>query len=250
MLIPASILDQFALALKIYAHVAQPRKTLPKADSSLLVDESTACGRYVLRLGNHFYPHMKLAVQQNDEDSDWFYHVDAHDDAPTPIAADCSAWDILRQRNSEIAAAVHCAWELAGVAVCPRTTEILRDPDTGINCLVVDDSRDSRDALAGKLCALGHDVTAVGSVLAALHQIAKQRPDIIFSDLEMPGSNGIQLASHIKRSSATASISMVICTYSRTDEIYLPQADRVLRRPVTRTMIKNVMTALGTKRAA
>lgn len=250
MLIPASILDQLALAIKVYAHVARPRKAVPVAGSAMLLDESTACGRYVLRLGNHLYPHMKLAVQQSDDDGDWFFHVDAHDDAPAPIAADCTAWEILRQRNFEIAAAVHCAWELAGVPVCPRTTEHLRAPATGICCLVVDDSRDSRDALSGKLSALGHDVTAVGSVLAALQEIAQHRPDIIFSDLEMPGATGRQLAAYLKTSTSTATIPIVICTYSRTEEIHLLPADTVLRRPVTSTMIRSTMQKLNARRAA
>jgi CheY-like chemotaxis protein len=248
--IPASILDQLKLALKIYANVARPRKPLPQTESEAMADESTTCGRYVLRLGNHLYPHMKLAVQQSDDEGDWFFHVDAHDDAPTPIANDCTAWEALRQRNAEIAAAVHCAWESAGVPVCPRTTAQLRAPDTGIHCLVVDDSRDSRDALSGKLSALGHTVEAVGSVLAALKQIASTRPDIIFTDLEMPGTNGRQLAMHLKKLTSTARIPVIICTYSRTEDTHLQPADTVLRRPVTTTMIRTTMNELSVRRAA
>ncbi|MDC1142735.1 response regulator [Planctomycetota bacterium] len=250
MQIPESILSQLALALKVYAHVARPRKALPAADVQALADESTTCGRYVLRLGNHLYPHMKLAMQQSDDNGDWYFHVDAHDDAPAPISAQCEAWEVLRQRNAEIAAAVHCAWELAGVPVCPRTTAQLRAPETGIQCLVVDDSRDSRDALSGKLRALGHDVVSVGSALAALAQIARQRPDVIFSDFEMPGTNGRQLALHLKRLGNSTSIPVVICTYSRTESSQLQPADSILRRPVTTTMIRATMNSLPIRRAA
>ncbi|MEE9311279.1 MAG: response regulator, partial [Planctomycetota bacterium] len=89
-----------------------------------------------------------------------------------------------------------------------------------------------------------------GSVLAALQQITQQRPDIIFSDLEMPGATGRQLAAYLKTSTSTACIPIVICTYSRTEEIHLLSADTVLRRPVTSTMIKSTMLKLNARRAA
>ena len=68
--------------------------------------------------------------------------------------------------------------------------------------LVVDDSRDVRDALAGTLESAGYDVTAVGSAREALEALSEVQPALVITDLHMPTMDGFKLRDEIQRSGA------------------------------------------------
>jgi len=63
----------------------------------------------------------------------------------------------------------------------------------GIRVLLVDDDCDIRDAFQTVLEHYGAAVTAVGSVSAALAAFDRERPDVLLSDLGMPGESGYDL---------------------------------------------------------
>ena len=63
----------------------------------------------------------------------------------------------------------------------------------GIRVLLVDDDSDIRDAFQLVLEHYGAVVTAVGSVAAALTAFEGSRPDVLLSDLSMPGESGYDL---------------------------------------------------------
>lgn len=63
----------------------------------------------------------------------------------------------------------------------------------GIRVLLVDDDSDIRDAFQSVLEHNGAIVTAVGSVAAALTALDRARPDVLLSDLGMPGESGYDL---------------------------------------------------------
>lgn len=60
----------------------------------------------------------------------------------------------------------------------------------GINVLLVDDEADARDALGVLLRARGADVHPCESAAAARSALDRVRPDVIVSDIGMPGENG------------------------------------------------------------
>lgn len=60
----------------------------------------------------------------------------------------------------------------------------------GIHVLVVEDDADARDLLVDVLEPLPARVTAVGNVQDALAAIAETRPDVIVSDIGLPGEDG------------------------------------------------------------
>jgi two-component system, chemotaxis family, CheB/CheR fusion protein len=68
----------------------------------------------------------------------------------------------------------------------------------GLRVLVVDDDPGVRDAIASVLRDYGGRVTAVGSVIGAMAAIRRERPDIILSDLRMPGHDGYDLIRKIR----------------------------------------------------
>ncbi len=63
----------------------------------------------------------------------------------------------------------------------------------GIRILVVEDHSDSREALAELLRRLGADTTTAESTEEGLAEIARQVPDVLISDIAMPGQDGFAL---------------------------------------------------------
>ncbi len=64
--------------------------------------------------------------------------------------------------------------------------------------LLVDDDADLLKLLSMRLTAAGHRVTAVGSAEAALTQIAVQRPQLLVSDVRLPGRDGLALFDEVR----------------------------------------------------
>ena len=64
--------------------------------------------------------------------------------------------------------------------------------------LVVDDEKNTREGLAKVLEGLNYDVQTVSEGEEALRVIDKERPDIVLTDIRMPGMDGISLLEKIK----------------------------------------------------
>ena len=63
----------------------------------------------------------------------------------------------------------------------------------GVRVLVVDDARYVLDVATDMLQCIGAIVTAVGSADEALDILQRERPDVLLSDLSMPGKSGYWL---------------------------------------------------------
>jgi len=64
--------------------------------------------------------------------------------------------------------------------------------------LLVDDDPDLLKLLSMRLTAAGYQVTAVESAEAALTQLALARPQVVVSDVQLPGRDGLQLFDEIR----------------------------------------------------
>ena len=64
--------------------------------------------------------------------------------------------------------------------------------------LVVDDDPDMLRLLAMRLGAAGYQVTAVGSAEAALSQLDIERPQLVLSDVRLPGRDGLALFDEVR----------------------------------------------------
>ncbi len=73
--------------------------------------------RYSLRLGNRFYPHMKLAIERAPAGSRHLFRVDTHDRHVRPPAGSSEeqAFANLLANNQSSAEAIEAAWEHAGI---------------------------------------------------------------------------------------------------------------------------------------
>jgi two-component system response regulator GlrR len=60
------------------------------------------------------------------------------------------------------------------------------------NILVVDDDADMLRLLSMRLTAAGYRVSAVSSAEAALNQLDIERPQLVLSDVQLPGRDGLR----------------------------------------------------------
>ena len=79
-----------------------------------------------------------------------------------------------------------------------------------LNLLIVDDRPDVLKALGEVTRHLGHSCDSAGSAAEALGLLTRNRYDVLLIDLEMPGQDGRELATEIRRDGGPNSDSMLI----------------------------------------
>jgi CheY-like chemotaxis protein len=72
-------------------------------------------------------------------------------------------------------------------------------PDSKPNLLIVDDEPSTRTSLTQIFAGMGHDVRSAEDGFSALSEIRDAVPDVILSDLNMPGMSGFELLSVVRR---------------------------------------------------
>ena len=65
--------------------------------------------------------------------------------------------------------------------------------------LVVDDNRDSADALAWLLQSIGHEARAAYDGPSALLAVERHSPEVVIQDLGMPDMSGYEVAEEIRK---------------------------------------------------
>ena len=70
---------------------------------------------------------------------------------------------------------------------------------TGIKILLVDDESDAREMVTEMLERAGAQVTSTASVQAAMQSLAADRPDVLISDIAMPGEDGFDLIKRVRQ---------------------------------------------------
>ncbi|MGK3994946.1 hybrid sensor histidine kinase/response regulator [Sorangium sp. So ce1024] len=90
-----------------------------------------------------------------------------------------------------------------------------------LNVLVVDDEEDTRELLVTMLEQCGARVTAVGSTAEALLALKALQPDVLVSDIAMPGEDGYALIRKIRALPATSggrTPAVALTAYARTED--------------------------------
>ncbi|MBU1858237.1 MAG: response regulator [Verrucomicrobia bacterium] len=77
-----------------------------------------------------------------------------------------------------------------------------------IRILLVDDEDGFRRPMEFWLKAKGYQVTGVNSGAAALDEIERERPMIVYLDMKMPGMNGIETLAKIREKDKTLPVIM------------------------------------------
>lgn len=81
-----------------------------------------------------------------------------------------------------------------------------------VKVLVVEDSVSERELITNFLKGDGYTVISANDAKAALEQVSKQKPDVVITDVVMPGMNGFELCRSIKKNPETKDVPIVVCT--------------------------------------
>lgn len=81
-----------------------------------------------------------------------------------------------------------------------------------IHVLVVEDDADSRDLITATLQQFGAKVTALPSAIAAITALSNIKPDILISDIGMPGMDGYMLMQQIREATRSSEIPAIALT--------------------------------------
>jgi two-component system, chemotaxis family, response regulator PixH len=104
--------------------------------------------------------------------------------------------------------------------------------------LIIEDVQTDRMILTTYLEAIGWGVSVAVSGEEALTHLSKNKPDIVFLDVVLPGRSGFEICRTIKAQADTQKIPVVICSTKNTDMDRfwgLKQgADMYLTKPVDR----------------
>ncbi|MFI6522816.1 SpoIIE family protein phosphatase [Spirillospora sp. NPDC050679] len=122
-------------------------------------------------------------------------------------AADPFVQEALRWLPSEQAAPV-----LAEVkeGTDPTADALAASSGLAARVLVADDNADMREYLARLLRSAGYEVQTVEDGLQALEAVRGDSPDLVVSDVMMPGLDGLALVSALRTDSRTASVPVLL----------------------------------------
>ena len=123
-------------------------------------------------------------------------------------------------------------------------------PLNGLHLLVVDDNRDARIIYKAILSHCGAFVTPVASAASAVRALKQVQPDLIITDLSMPGRDGFWLAKWLRRREAKAGVHIPIIAVTAREDLYDRGAmsavglDDWLVKPVSHRELVRVITHL------
>lgn len=86
------------------------------------------------------------------------------------------------------------------------------DPELKPRVLVVDDNEDVRDLLRLHLVAGGFDVEIAENGQQAIDSIASAPPDLMLTDLNMPGMDGFQLIEAVRANPSHRNMPIILLT--------------------------------------
>jgi len=120
--------------------------------------------------------------------------------------------------------------------------------EIGERILVVDDNNVLLIVISKMLSRLGYEVSSADSGENGLRIILKNRFDIVLSDYEMPGMDGIAFACSIKKSSPRTRV--VIMTGAGKETVFSRKStavDEVISKPFTLEEIDETFQNLSSK---
>jgi DNA-binding response OmpR family regulator len=84
--------------------------------------------------------------------------------------------------------------------------------------LLVDDDESSRGVLEALLKYEGHEIALAANARQALFMIAERAPDLVLSDIQMPGMTGIDFCRELRKDPATRETYVILATGFDTPE--------------------------------
>ena len=206
--------------------------------------------RFVLRLGNARYPHMKLVLEESILEGEYAFTVDTHDDLRvSPDAPDYDRWNQVRAHNRQLAETIEEQWRQQEIPTLADIKELIGgDVETieakGRDVLVVDDDESIRGAIQRLLEHAGLDVRTARNGKEALEAVAERRPDLILMDYQMPEMDGVTCCEQLKGAKETEKIPVLLATRSQVDLSELTYADGFLVKPYRQDVLFSIVRKL------
>lgn len=97
--------------------------------------------------------------------------------------------------------------------------------------LLVEDDRDTREMYSEFLSYSGMRVTEASNGPRALDSVRAERPDVIVTDIAMPGMDGIELSRQLRASEPTRDVPIIAVTGSMSTGAREAGANIVLEKP-------------------
>lgn len=132
----------------------------------------------------------------------------------------------------------------------PQQARVDTDPKSRLRVLLVEDDEATRELYQSYFDEwnLPVDCTWMPSALEALMDIASMRPDLLITDLTMPGVDGIEMLKALKRNLQLADMQIVVISGLAPEAIEarggLPPHARLLAKPVNFDWLEGFVTAL------
>lgn len=114
--------------------------------------------------------------------------------------------------------------------------------------LVVEDTQSEMELMSHYLRESGCRVICANTAQEALDKAAEQRPDVIVTDVVMPGMSGFELCRSLKKQPETTHVPIVICTSKNQDIDRLwgmkQGADAYVTKPYTQDQLVHAVTSV------
>lgn len=213
------------------------------------VSEGRTIERFVLRLGNSRYPHMKLVLEENILRHEYAFGVDTHDDLRvSPDSPDYERFSAVRAHNQDLAARIEKAWQEAGIPTVKDLQDLfgkVEQLDEGEHSvLIVDDEPSIRETLKELLSRAGLKVRTAENGRVALESVSKQPPSLILMDYQMPELDGVSTCERLKGQSATKDIPVLLATRAQVNLAALTYADGFLVKPYRQDVLFSLVRKL------
>jgi CheY-like chemotaxis protein len=126
----------------------------------------------------------------------------------------------------------------------------------GLRVLIIDDHQDSRDLVAAILGAAHAEARVCASAMEGFARLQDWRPDVLISDLEMPGEDGYSLIRRVRALDLTAggrTPAIALTAYGRLEDRVRTLAagyDTHMPKPVDATELATAVASLGRRGTA
>jgi len=210
--------------------------------------------RFTLRLGNLRYPFMKLVFQELLIRGRFFFAVDTHDEMDLKDSfPDYEQWLELKRYNAQLKESVERAWRKEGVPTFATIVEQVEmetpaGPASLVEAreksyiLIVDDERDIARGVDTILSRQGYRTRQVHTGEDAWETIQETPPDLILSDLEMPGMSGLDLAARLREDPRLEGIPFILATAASIGPDHFGVIDGFLVKPYEAPVLRKFVS--------
>ena len=132
----------------------------------------------------------------------------------------------------------------------PQLARIDTDPKSRLRVLVVEDDEAARDLYQSQFedWDLPVDCTWMPSALQAMMDIASMKPDLLITDLTMPGVDGVEMLKTLKRNQNLARMQIVVISGLPAEAVAsrggMPEHAHLMQKPINFEWLHGYLTAL------